>query len=258
MTLSAAPTPSYSNSSDSAGRPGVAAPRSYFAESSDKEQFPSRSFEVAALRSDGSLYVGQDIAPALPLFDAAFSAFARGTLIQTIDGDIAIEDLQPGDMINTTSGKPSMLVWLGSTSFSPIDARRRVPLTSIMPDSFGQSRPNSVLTVGPSARVLHTPHRLRSGAGSTRMLTPVRELLDGVNVIEVVPPTPVRLFHMCLERHAAVHAGGIEMETFHPGVNGMRTLPHHLQRQFLAMFPRIGHVCDFGPLAHPRAPVSEV
>jgi len=190
----------------------------------------------------------------LPLFESAFSAFARGTLIQTVQGDVAIEDLQPGDMINTTSGEPSKLVWIGSTSFSPIDAGRRIPLISIMPDSFGQSRPSTVLTVGPGARVLHTPHHLRSEAGSVRMLTPVRELLDGVNVIEVVPPTPVRLFHICLERHAAVHAGGIEMETFHPGANAMRTLPHSLQERFLSMFPRISHMADFGPLAHPRAP----
>ena len=121
----------------------------------------------------------------------------------------------------------------------------------------GIRRVSLVLTVGPGARILHTPHHLRSEAGGTQMLTPVRELLDGVNVIEVVPPTPVRLFHICLERHAAVHAGGIEMETFHPGVNAMRTVSHSLQGRFLSMFPRIGHVSDFGPLAHPRAPAPQ-
>ncbi|MGC1496645.1 MAG: Hint domain-containing protein [Sulfitobacter sp.] len=218
---------------------------------------PTRSFEIAALRTDGSLYIGQDKAPALPLFESAFSAFARGTLIQTVDGEIAIEDLQPGDMINTTSGEPAKLIWIGSSNFVPADAGRRMPLIRIMADSFGPARPSSFLTVGPGARILHTPHHLRSEAGSARMLTPVREFVDGVNVIEVVPPTPVRLFHICLSRHAAIHAGGLEMETFHPGAQATRMVSHTMRDRFLSMFPQISHVSDFGPLAHPRVPEQE-
>tara|TARA_R110002049_G_scaffold29972_4_gene102113 strand:- start:31706 stop:32497 length:792 start_codon:yes stop_codon:yes gene_type:complete len=218
---------------------------------------PTRSYEVAALRADGSLYIGQDNAPALPLFESAFSAFARGTLINTVQGDIAVEDLQPGVMVNTSSGEPAQLIWVGSSNFIPADAGRRTPLIRIMTDSFGQGRPSSFLTVGPAARVLHTPHHLRGEAGGTQMLTPVREFIDGVNVIEVVPPTPVRLFHICLSRHAAIKAGGIEMETFHPGANATRSVSHSLRDRFLSMFPQISHATDFGPLAHPRAPEAD-
>jgi hypothetical protein len=218
---------------------------------------PTRSFEVAALRSDGSLFIGQDRAPALPLFESAFSAFARGTLIQTSQGDVAVEDLQPGDMINTSTGEAEKLIWIGSSSFIPAEAGRRMPLIRIMADSFGQGRPNMFITVGPAARVLHTPHNMRGDAGNTGMLTPVRGFVDGVNVIEVVPPTPVRLFHICLSRHAAINVGGIEMETFHPGATAMRGLSQSLRDQFLGMFPQIGHASDFGPLAHPRAPEEE-
>jgi hypothetical protein len=257
MTPTGAPVHRRTSSSTPVGRTSQSGHQTKTVAPRLNQDVQTRSFEIAALRADGSLYIGQDKAPAVPLFDAAFSAFARGTLIKTVLGDIAVEDLQPGDMINTTSGEPSKLVWIGSTSFSPADAGRRIPLISIMPDSFGQSRPNSVLTVGPGARILHTPHHLRSETGSAQMLTPVRALLDGVNVIEVVPPTPVRLFHICLERHAAITAGGIEMETFHPGINAMRKVSHTLQGRFLSMFPRIGHLADFGPLAHPRAPLPD-
>lgn len=221
-------------------------------------KMPMRSFEVAALRADGSLYIGQDKAPAIPLFENAFSAFARGTLIGTVKGDIAVEDLQPGDMINTSTGEPAKLIWIGSSSFVPADAGRRMPLMRIMADTFGQGRPSSFLTVGPAARILHTPHHLRAEAGEKRMLTPVREFIDGVNVIEVVPPTPVRLFHICLDRHAAISAGGVEMETFHPGGKATQSVSHSLRDLFLGMFPQISHITDFGPLAHPRAPEKEL
>ena len=76
-----------------------------------------RSYEVAALRADGSLYIGQDRAPALPLFESAFSAFARGTVIQTTEGEMAVEDLQPGDMINTSTGEAAELVWISYNTF---------------------------------------------------------------------------------------------------------------------------------------------
>jgi hypothetical protein len=219
--------------------------------------YPTRNVEIAALRGDGSLYIGQDKAPAVPLFDSAFAAFGRGTIIETTQGGIAIEDLQPGDMVHTSTGEPAELIWIGSSNFVPADVGQRTPLVRIMTDSFGQSRPAQFLTVGPAARVLHTPHHLRSEAGDQMMLTPVRELLDGVNVIEVIPPTAVRLFHICLSRHAAITAGGLEFETFHPGMAATRAVSHAMRDRFLSMFPQIGHVTDFGPLAHPRMPEAD-
>lgn len=215
---------------------------------------PTRNFEVAALRSDGSLFIGQDKAPAIPLFENAFAAFARGTVIATPRGNIAVEDLQPGDMVNTTDGDAAKLVWIGSSNFVPADAGRRTPLIRIMADAFGQGRPASFLTVGPAARILQTPHHLRGEVGNAKMLTPVREFVDGVNVIEVVPPTAVQLFHLCLDRHAIITASGVEMETFHPGTKAIKAVSQSLQDRFLEMFPQVGHITDFGPMAHPRAP----
>ena len=254
MTMTAATSPFSATKSSNSARttPAVRA-----AGVGPKTAHSTRSYEIAGLRADGSLYIGQDTAPALPLFDDAFSAFARGTLVQTPDGQVAVEDLQPGDMVDTSTGEPAELVWIGSSTFVPADVGRRMPLVRIMADSFGQGRPSSFLTVGPAARVLQTPHHLRGDSDGTRLLTPVRQFVDGVNVIEVVPPTPVRLFHLCLSRHAAINVGGIEMETFHPGAGATRTVSHALRDRFLGMFPRIGHVTDFGPLAHPRAPDAD-
>jgi hypothetical protein len=215
---------------------------------------PMRTFEVAALRADNSRSIATYKAPAIALFESAFSAFARGAVLNSPDGGIAIEDLQPGDWLNTTSGAPAQVLWIGSSSFVPADTGRRVPLIRIMADSFGLARPASFLTVGPAARLLQTPAHLRGLTGGVDLLTPAGAFVDNVNVIEVVPPTPIRLFHICLSRHAAVDVGGIAMETFHPGVAATRQVSHAQRDLFLSMFPHIAHVTDFGPLAHPRAP----
>ncbi len=213
-----------------------------------------RSYEVAALRADTSLYIGQTTAPALPLFEDAFSAFTHGSLILTAFGPIAVEDLQPGDMVSTATGEAAELVWIGTSTFSPADAGKRTPLIRIMSDALGQSRPERSLTVGPGARILHTPPALRGVADGKQLLTPAAKLVDGVNVIEITPPTPTRMFHICLSRHAMINVDGIEMETYHPGAAAPREVSHALRDRFISLFPRISHLSDFGPLAHPRAP----
>ena len=213
-----------------------------------------RQFEIAELRPDGSIFLNTFRAPSFPLLESAFSAFAQGALVATPKGPIAIEDLQPGDMVHTTSGEPAPILWIGASVFSANQGDKRTPLVRIMADSFGLTRPSSFVTVGPSARILQTPPQLRHLMKDAPLLTPARAFVDTVNVIEVYPPTPVRLFHICLPRHAAVDVGGIAMETFHPGQALLRSATH-TQRDFvLSLFSHVSHSSEFGPLAHPRAP----
>lgn len=217
----------------------------------------SRMYEVSAVRADGSLYVNQFRAPAIPLIDNAFSAFAHGALLATPYGPVAIEDLRPGDRVKTSSGEPAEVVWIGSSVFAPSAHGPHTSLVRMMADTFGPSRPASFVTMGPAARIFQTPSHLKSHSGETPLLTPARAFVDNVNVIAVSPPTPVRLFHICLTRHAAVDVGGIQMETFHPGSTLLRGATHTQRDFFMSMFPRIAHPTDFGPLAHPRAPETE-
>ncbi|MEO0659886.1 MAG: hypothetical protein AAFY74_20815, partial [Pseudomonadota bacterium] len=74
----------------------------YAAPVSDPGTAPFRTFEVAAMRADGSRSISTFKAPALPLFEGAFSAFTRGAILSAPHGDIAVEDLQPGDWLNTS------------------------------------------------------------------------------------------------------------------------------------------------------------
>lgn len=221
-----------------------------------KTDDPLRSYEIVAKRPDGSIIIGQDRAPATALFESAFSAFAHGTPILTTHGDIAVEDLQPGDLIIKADGNSAPLIWIGSSSFVPANTGSRTPLVRVMGDSLGQGRPTGFLTFGPTARILHKPPHLRGDPQAEKVFTLMRNLVDGVNIIEIQPPTPVRLYHICLPRHAAISVSGLEVETFHPGKNATRNLPIHLRDKFLSMFPHIRSEHDFGPLAHPRAPDS--
>lgn len=217
-------------------------------------QAVQRIYEVSALRADGTRGIWQTRAPALPLFDSAFAAFGRGMLIPTEQGLVAIEDLVPGDRVKTVEGDPTEVLWIGSTTFVPADMGMRATLIRVTADSFGVSKPDSYLTLGPHARVLLTPPHLKSVAAGQELLTPIGHFVDNVNIIKIRPPTPIRLFHICLGRHAAIDVGGVAVETFHPGLQALRQVSHATRDKFLGLFPHIAHYTDFGPLAHPRAP----
>lgn len=220
-----------------------------------------RRYEVSSLLPNGQIADTRHIAPALPLFEDAFCAFSRGTMIDTDMGPMAIEDLLPGDKVLTQDGSYHPVVWKGSTNVVPrrIDPTGRTHrLTRIMADSFGMQRPLSYILAGPSARLLKTPGRLRALAGGKPMLTPVQEFQDGTNVIDTAPPTAVQLFHICLPRHAIINVAGLEFETYHPGVNALRTMSHAMRSIYVGLFAHIDKLTDFGPQIFPRAGEGQI
>lgn len=215
-----------------------------------------RRFEVACLLPNGNIAETHHIAPALPLFEDAFSAFSRGSLVDTESGPIAVEDLLPGDRLMTHDGSVQTLMWKGSTSLIPGRATHRGrnhKLTSFMADCFGMQGPMSCVIAGPSARVLRTPPHLRALSGASPLLTPVHEFHDGMSIVETAPPTPVELFHLSLERHAVIKIGGLEFETYHPGTKALQLTSHAIRTLYLNMFNHIDQLSDFGPLAYARA-----
>lgn len=219
-----------------------------------KPAFGVRIADIAALQEDGSTIIGQRKIPTLHQFDQAFGAFAQGTLMQTENSFAAVEDLQPGERLMTADGKSEVITWIGSAMFSPSDLGERMRLTRIMADSFGVNRPTNFISLGSAARVLQTPPDLRGTMGTKPIMTPAPQFVDGVSVIEVAPPTPMRLFHIGLRRHAALYAGGLEVESFHPGPHALHLLSHTLRSVFMSCFPHINQLGDFGPMAYQRAP----
>lgn len=215
-----------------------------------------RRYEVSALLPNGYIAETRHIAPALPIFEDAFCAFSRGSMVETETGTICVEDLLPGDQILTKDGPSQPLIWKGSTTLvpgRPGPQGRNLRLTRIMADSFGMQRPMSCVIAGPSARLLHTPDHLRANSGGLQTLTPVQEFQDGMNVIETAPPTAVELFHICLPRHAVIRVAGLEFESYHPGAIAARSISHAMRNVYLDLFPHISQLCDFGDLAYARA-----
>ncbi|KRS16651.1 hypothetical protein RIdsm_04142 [Roseovarius indicus] len=227
---------------------------------SGRKPLAMRKYNISTLMADGQVRTSDQIGPAMPIFESAFSAFSHGTLIATTQGQVAVEDLVPGMKLQTADQGPMQLLWMGSMTLMP--RSDRYPhggcLTRIMADSFGFGRPQADIMAGPGARFLLRPSGYAERYGSERALTPASQMVDGFNAIEITPPTPVTVYHLCLRRHAIISAGGMDAESFHPGPGFERNMGPNMLSLFLSFFPHIKQARDFGPLAHERLPLKGI
>lgn len=211
----------------------------------------ARVIEAASLRADGGTETRRHVVPDHPLFLDAAGAMARGTIVRTTAGPVAVEDLMPGDALIGPGGCAATILWIGGMQIAP-DADGPPPLTRVMPDAFGPGRPEADLLAGPGARRLHAQPALRQISGASEVLTPLRDFRDGEGVIAVAPPRPVQVYHLLTERHTVFDAGGILLESFHPGLRADEILEPELRALFLALFPHLTEFAGFGPLGWPR------
>ncbi len=210
---------------------------------------------------DGEVMSGSRVAPALPVFEQAFGAFSHGILIQTIDGPVAVEDLEPGMELETAGGTTETLLWKGSIMLVPgapslADAPDK--LYRVMSDAFGLGRPAQDQTFGPHARRLNRDPQVRASLGTSAALVPLGACVDGVSVIDVTPVAPTRVYHLACNTHQTILAAGMEVETYHPGPDAALSLSEEMMRHFLHFFPYLTDIRDFGRLNAPRISDDEL
>lgn len=213
-----------------------------------------RKFEVMHQRSDGEIRRTEHIGPAIPAFEAAFSAFAHGSLIMTTRGPVAVEDIEPGMKLFTREHGSQSVQWLGAMRIVPEAVEKSAHdarMSRITVDSFGFTRPDRDLLTGPGARILQ---KGRMTDGQDRFV-PVRSLTDGINVIDILPPSPVMVYHLALRRHATILVNGLNMESFHPGTGFESTMGQNMLSLFLSFFPHVNQPADFGKMTYPRDPL---
>jgi len=220
----------------------------------------TRSYEVAGLAANGQVETFAKNAPATPAFEDAFAGFARGTLIQTARGPVAVEDLVPGMPI-VADGEELPLLWVGSMTLQPEfpgQPEESGRLTRITADAFGLGRPMPDLLLGARARLLFHHAQCEALLGHRSAFAPARGFIDGMSAFQIAPATPVRVYHLALERQAVLRANGVEVESFHPGLAADKILDRDTLTELLDLFPHARGLGDFGPMPYPRLTAFEL
>ena len=201
------------------------------------------------------------IVPAKAAFEDCFAAFARGTLLATDRGHVAVEDLLPGDKVKTVDAGFQTLKWRGSTVLSA-NARGQDPamgkLTRIAADALGIAKPMPDLVLGPRARLAHRASGIKRLTGTDAALISARDFIDGENIVELTPPTTVQSYHLGFEGHHLLVANGVEVESMHPGPAHQLGLRGEILDLFMSCFPHKRDLEDFGPAILPRLNLQDL
>lgn len=216
----------------------------------------TRTIEAAALLSDNSIADARFVVPASPTFEACASAFARGTLITTVMGPVAVEDLIPGDLIETHRG-PEPVVWIGSTDYLPRFASETTSLSHLLRlpgNGFSQGD----LLLGPAARMVIRQDRFVDILNCDAVLAPATDYVDGDQILKITPPSAVRLYHFSLRRHGIIRANGHEFESYHPGRATEANFGSSTRDLLKSMFVHLKELDGFGDLAFPRTTRSVI
>ncbi|NCO87540.1 MAG: hypothetical protein GW886_13010 [Rhodobacterales bacterium] len=221
-----------------------------------------RRVEVAHLSPSGTdIRDFSRLVPALPAFEEAFAAFARGTLMSTDRGLVAVEDLLPGDRVRTVDDGFQTLLWHGRTMIVP-QAQGQDPvmtrLTRIAADALGIARPMTDLLLGPRARLVHRAPGIRKLTGADLALVPARDFVDGINLIGLTPVAPTPVCHLGFARHHRLVANGVEVESFHPGPMHALGLRGDLLDLYMSCFPHIAGPDAFGAAILPRLRMADL
>jgi len=224
-----------------------------------KQPVPARRFEAMSLMPNGDLAEINQRAPAHPVFESAFCALARGTILATEEGPVAIEDMIPGIKVETRDAGFQPLVWIGTMTLASQMPLAHMParLFRIPVDSFGPSRPMPDLMLAPHARLLHRSPKLRDVVKDDSALTPVTAFEDGNTVIRVAPASAVSVYHLAFREHHILRANGLEIESFHPGEDLLNRVGGDSLRLFQSFFPHLQSISDFGRMVAPRLSVEE-
>lgn len=219
---------------------------------SPRPQHRMRRYEVAYLTDSGEIEERTQLAPATPAFEQAFGVIARGAVLSTDRGLLAIEDILPGDTVRTVDNGPQKILWKGGMTVVPNNQGGPADLVRVASDALGMGSPMPDLVLGRHAHIFSTNDAVRRRLNRPGAFVPIVDYVDGVNVMEITPMTPVRLYQLAFEGHERVAVNGVQVESLHPGPAHLLKLPKDMQPLFMSLFPFRKSVTDFGLMRFPR------
>ncbi|OCX67370.1 hypothetical protein BFP70_01880 [Thioclava sp. SK-1] len=130
------------------------------------------------------------------------TGIAQGATVSTLEGDLPVEYLTPGDRVITRSGARV----LRAVTVTQVEA----PMIRVQAGSLGHGRPGQDLLLGSETRVLLRDWRAKALFGRDQVLIEVAMLKDGRYVAEVSAHT--NMFSLHFDMPEVIYVDGVELE----------------------------------------------
>ena len=166
--------------------------------------------------------------------------FTAGTLVETDEGRVPVEELMPGDRVLTRDRGYRTLRWVGTRHVcrATLLAHPEFAPVRIARGALGGGLPERDMLVSPQHRMLVAGARAELLFGCSEVLVAARHLV-GLPGIIWLPDTPVTYVHVLCDRHELVRADGCWSESFQPGDLSLGSMDAPQRAEILALFPEL-------------------
>jgi len=164
--------------------------------------------------------------------------FAKGTRIATPDGEVAVEDLCPGDRVLTWTGKVCRVRWAGLRHLSQFELAANPALlpVRVFAGALGGGQPDRDLTVSPQHRVLLSGPAMELQFATSHALVPAVSLADGRHGTRCAGAAPVTYYHILLDTHEILIANGAPAESLWLGPGAIEAITPAQKKEIEMIF----------------------
>ncbi|MFN4170582.1 MAG: Hint domain-containing protein [Pseudorhodobacter sp.] len=165
--------------------------------------------------------------------------FAPGTMIRTAGGECAIEDLRPGDRIQTMDNGLDEVLWTGQRRMTGarLHAMPHLRPIRLRGGALGAGRPDRDLLVSPQHRMLVKGPAAQALFNTAEVLVAAEDLVNDHSVMVDHALREVTYVHVLLDRHQVIWANGLETESFHPSNTALETVAPEQRAGLLQILP---------------------
>lgn len=181
-----------------------------------------------------------------------------GTNIRVPGGEVAVESLRPGDLVETLDHGPQPLLWTGHKTVSGAELARSDKLRPVrikagtlgaMSDLWVSPQHRMVVVMSGHEYLVRAAHLAKLAKGRVRIGNGKRS---------------VSYHHLLFAQHQIIIANGAPTESFYPGRIGLRALAPIARLEVLRRLPNLGQTYQsgaspteyYGPTARPIAPLN--
>lgn len=154
------------------------------------------------------MHLGTKDAAAFAVAVKVNAGLIAGTSVMTLEGELPVEHLAPGDRIIT---RDTGMAVLRDIRVSEVE----MATIRIKAGSLGHTRPDRDMTVGPDTLIHIRDWRAEALYGQKSAMIPARRLTDGEFVAEQ-PVEIVKVFELIFDRQHILYADGIEVASTAP------------------------------------------
>lgn len=171
-------------------------------------------------------------------YDTFVACFVAGNQVRTQAGNVNIENLRPGQLVETIDGANQTVRLVLKRELSAADLEntnlRPVRITA---GAMGQGLPHRDLLVSPQHRMLVSGPTCLRVFGEDEALVSARKLTELPGVYVDMDVEHVTYVHLVFDQHEIIYAEGAPSESFFLGTQAIDSLSEDAREELMQLFP---------------------